>query len=144
LDVHPERDQKWFDDECKTCHQREIAQEYCCDFQASGKYLSPSNLIQFYEQTYIKEPVEKRWIGNDLWIWEYPDYTNNILFRLTIARGDGTDFSTFHVICVETCTQVAEFRSRISTRDFGNSLVQWQQNINNALTCFENSNIGGT
>jgi len=94
-----------------------IAQEYCCDFQASG-ILSPSRLNTILRTNIYKEPVEKRWIEtiSDLGV---PRLHKQYIVSADVARGDGTDFSTFHVICVETCTQVAEFRSRISTRDLG-------------------------
>ncbi len=35
-DVHPERDQEWFDSETKNMSPKQIAQELMCDFAASG------------------------------------------------------------------------------------------------------------
>jgi hypothetical protein len=40
-----------------------------------------------------------------------------------VARGDGADSSTFHVVDVESANQVAEYKSKVSPTDFGNILV---------------------
>jgi hypothetical protein len=36
-----------------------------------------------------------------------------------VARGDGKDFSTFHVIDTELNTQIAEYKSQISPKELG-------------------------
>jgi hypothetical protein len=76
------------------------------------------------------------------WIWEYPDYAKNYLVVADVARGDGADWSTFHVIEVETITQVAEYKGKIPPKDFGNMLVTVATEWNNALLAIENANIG--
>ena len=59
-----------------------------------------------------------------------------------VARGDGQDFSAFHVIDIETMEQVAEYKGKISTKDFGNLCMNTAQEYNNALLVIENSSIG--
>jgi hypothetical protein len=59
-----------------------------------------------------------------------------------VARGDGADYSSFHVIDVESFTQVAEYKSQIGTKDYGNLLVNVATEYNNALLVIENLNIG--
>jgi hypothetical protein len=59
-----------------------------------------------------------------------------------VARGDGKDYSAFHVIDVETAKQVAEYKGQISTRDYGHMLVAIATEYNNALLVIENANIG--
>ncbi len=59
-----------------------------------------------------------------------------------VARGDGADFSAFHILEIESCTQVAEFKSKISPKDFGNVLVGIASEYNDALLVVENANIG--
>jgi hypothetical protein len=58
------------------------------------------------------------------------------------ARGDGGDFSAFHVIDVETMEQVAEYKGQLTTKDYGNLLVSIATEYNNALLVVENNNIG--
>jgi hypothetical protein len=59
-----------------------------------------------------------------------------------VARGDGKDYSAFHVIDIETAKQVAEYKGQISTRDYGHMLVAIATEYNNALLVVENANIG--
>lgn len=59
-----------------------------------------------------------------------------------VARGDGADYSAFHVIDVESFTQVAEYQGQINTKDYGNMLVSVATEYNNALLVVENANIG--
>jgi hypothetical protein len=121
---------------------REFAQEYDCDFLGSGNTVVDSEILGFYEQTYIQDPIEKRLMGGDLWIWQYPDYSKSYLVSADVARGDGMDYSTFHVIDLENCEQVAEYKSQVSTREFGHVLVSIASEYNNALLVVENANIG--
>ena len=59
-----------------------------------------------------------------------------------VSRGDSTDYSAFHVIEIESLEQVAEYKGRMSTRDYGNLLVNISVEYNNALLVVENNNIG--
>lgn len=140
--VHPERDEEWFRKEKANMSAKEIAQEYECDFLASGDTVIEPGLLTIYEQAWIREPVEKRGLGGDFWIWKYPDYTHNYIISADVSRGDGSDYSTFHIIDTDVCEQAAEFKSKISTRDFGKLLVAVATEYNMALLSVENSNIG--
>ena len=59
-----------------------------------------------------------------------------------VSRGDSTDYSAFHVLEIENLEQVAEYKGRLSTRDYGNLLVNIAVEYNNALLVVENNNIG--
>jgi hypothetical protein len=59
-----------------------------------------------------------------------------------VARGDGADYSTAQVIDIDDSSQVAEYRGKIDTKDFGNFLTSLATEYNNALLVVENSNIG--
>ena len=145
-DLHPDRvapiDAGWEDRERANMSPREFAQEYDCDFLGSGNSVIEPDNLSFYEQTYVQEPVERRFMGGDFWIWNYPDYSRNYIISADVARGDGSDYSAFHVIDVESCEQVAEYKSQIGTREFGHMLVSVATEYNNALLVPENANIG--
>lgn len=113
-----------------------------CDFLASGDTVFEPEDMTYYEQTYQTDPVEKRGADGNMWIWEYPEYTRSYIIAADVARGDGTDFSAFHVIDVETAVQVAEYRGKVSPRDYGNILVGVAAEYNNALLVVENASIG--
>ena len=140
--LHPDRDEAWELRERANMSPREFAQEYDCDFLGSGNSVIEPDNLSFYEQTYIQEPVERRFMGGDFWIFQYPDYSRNYIISADVARGDGSDYSAFHVIDVDSCEQVAEYKSQIDTRAFGNMLVSVASEYNNALLVVENANVG--
>ena len=113
-----------------------------CEFSTSGNQVVAADILEFYKITHIKDPVERRGAGYDLWIWERPDYTKNYMVTADCARGDGEDYSAFHVFNVESLEQVAEYKGQISTKDYGNLLVTIATEYNNALLVIENNNIG--
>jgi hypothetical protein len=59
-----------------------------------------------------------------------------------VARGDASDHSTAQVVEIEAAVQVAEYRGKLDTKDFGNFLVSLSTEYNSALLVIENSNIG--
>ena len=140
--VHPERNQSWRDRQDAELGIRLAAQECDCDFSTSGNTVVSPELITFYGQTYGQEPLEKRGFDGNLWVWELPDYTKNYIVTADVARGDGSDYSAFHVIEVESCSQVAEYKGQLTTKDFGNMLVAVATEYNDALLVPENANVG--
>ena len=77
-----------------------------------------------------------------MWAWEYPDYSKDYVVSADVSRGDGSDFSAFHVLDIEQMKQVAEYRGKIGTKDFGNMCVSVATEYNKALLIVENNNIG--
>ena len=140
--LHPERDQKWRDEQDKELGKRLAAQECDADFLSSGMNVIDVDVIQFFEQTYVQEPVEKRGIDRNYWIWEQPNYSRTYLISADVARGDASDYSAAQVIDIESMTQVAEYKGLIDTRDFGDFLVTLATEWNNALLIVERENVG--
>ena len=141
--VHPERDQSWRDRQDDLLGDPRIAAQECdCDFNTSGDVVFYSEWIEFIKETTIKEPVERRGVDQNLWIWESADYAREYLITADVARGDGKDFSTAHVIDIQTNTQVAEFKGQLPPKEFGYFLVGLAAEYNNAMLCPENANIG--
>lgn len=140
--VHPERDQSWRDMQTELLGEKAAAQECDCDFISSGHTVVDGPIIQWYEQTYIEDPKEKRGFDGNYWIWDYPNYSKAYAVIADVARGDGADYSAFHVIEIESMTQVAEYRGKIGTTEYGNMLISVATDYNNALLVIENANIG--
>jgi len=141
-DRHPERDQSWRDRQTAELGPKRASQECDTEFLSSGNTVIDSQLVEFYKQSKAKDPIEMRGVDHGYWIWEYPDYSRNYIVAADVARGDSTDYSAFHVIDVETLTQVAEYKGQINTKDYGNFLVSVATEYNNALLIVENNNIG--
>lgn len=140
--VHPERDQTWRDRQEAELGARLAAQECDCDFSTSGNTVVSPDLITHYVENFAQDPIEKRGFDGNLWIWEQPDYQRSYLIAADVARGDGSDYSAFHVFDVESAAQVAEYKGQLSTKDFGNLLVAVGTEYNDALLVVENANVG--
>ena len=140
--VHPERNQTWRDHQDRDLGPRMAGQECDCDFLASGETVFEPEDMLFYEQTYQKDALERRGSDGNLWIWEGVDYNKSYMVVADVARGDSTDYSAFHIFDIETCTQVGEYKGKISPKDFGNVLVGIASEYNDALLVCENANIG--
>jgi hypothetical protein len=140
--VHPDRKQEWRDEQDKLLGPSEAAQECDCDFITSGQGVVDPRILEEYKSTHIEEPLEKRGFDSNLWVWKSPNYTKDYVLAADVARGDGQDFSAFHVIDVDSMEQVAEYKGKISTKDFGNLCMNVAQEYNNALLVIENSSIG--
>ena len=140
--VHPERGQEWRDEQDALLGPSLAAQECDCDFITSGQSVVDGVILEEYRNTQVKEPIEKRGIDSNIWIWEPPNYTKDYVVCADVSRGDATDYSAFHILDVESLEQVAEYKGRISTRDYGNMLVNISTEYNNALLVIENNNIG--
>ena len=141
--VHPERDQTWRDRQDELLGDPRIAAQECdCDFSTSGDTVFYSEWIEFISQTTIQNPVERRGVDQNLWIWEPADYSREYMITADVARGDGKDFSACHVMDIATNTQVAEYKGQMPPKEFGYFLTGLATEYNNAMLVVENANIG--
>ena len=140
--VHPERDQAWRDRQTELMGELQASQEHDASFIFSGNTVIPPEIIEFYKSTFVQEPITKGGFDGNLWVWEYAQPGKSYIVSADIARGDGEDYSSFHVIDVETSTQVAEYKGKVETKQFGNMLVSIATEYNDALLIPENSSIG--
>tara|TARA_R110000868_G_scaffold354932_3_gene616181 strand:- start:4051 stop:5631 length:1581 start_codon:yes stop_codon:yes gene_type:complete len=140
--VHPERDIEWRRRQDEELGVRLAAQECDCDFSTSGNTVIPPTLLAELLKETVKDPIYQRGFDNNLWVWAPADYSRDYIVTADVARGDGSDYSAFHVIDVESMEQVAEYKGQPSTKDFGNMLVSIATEYNDALLVVENANIG--
>jgi hypothetical protein len=141
--VHPERDEAWRKRQDELLGDPRIAAQECdCDFSTSGDTVFHSEWIEFIKETTIQDPVERRGVDQNLWIWEPADYSREYMVIADVARGDGKDFSACHIMDIQTNTQVAEYRGQLPPKEFGYFLTGLATEYNNALLVVENANIG--
>ena len=140
--VHPDRDEEWRTEQDSLLGVQSAAQECDCDFITSGTSVIDGVILEQCREVMVKDPIEKRGVDSNLWIWEPPDYTKNYVVCADVGRGDSKDYSAFHIIDVEKVEQVAEYKGKIPTKDFGNMLVSISTEYNDALLIIENNNIG--
>ena len=140
--LHPDRDQSWRDDQDVKLGPTKAAQECDADFLTSGNSVVDPQILQWYKENLVQEPIEQTGIDKNLWIWSYPDYTKEYLVTADVARGDGSDYSATQVFDVESLEQVAEYKGQLSTTDYGNFLIDLATRYNDALLVVENNNVG--
>lgn len=140
-DVHPDHDQEWFDKETKNLPRRKVAQEFLCDFITSGDtFLQPTELDRMREM--IRPPLLKEGPQNGVWIWQKPALDKKYVISADVARGDASDFSTFHIIDYETCEVVAEFMGKTAPDKLADLLFDYGTRYNEALVCPEQNSFG--
>jgi hypothetical protein len=140
-DLHPDRDAKFRETELNAMGPRLFAQEYECEFLTSGHTVIEGEILKWLDE-YTTEPLERRGMSSDYWLWAYPRSSRDYVVFADVGRGDGNDNSSFQVLDVETLEQVAEYDGQMGTREFGNFLCMVGMEWNNALLCINNRNIG--
>ena len=94
--VHPDRDQSWRDEQDELLGLQGAAQECDCDFITSGTSVIDGTVLENCRKAYCEEPIEKRGIDGNLWIWQPPNYTRDYIVCADVGRGDSADFSAFN------------------------------------------------
>ena len=142
-DVHPERDQVWFDKETQNMSARQIAQELLCDFATSGETFFTSEFMIELQMQH-RAPIECSGPDNAVWYWDYPKEGVSYLISADVARGDGNDYSTFHVFNCRDFTIDCEFKSKIPPDHFASLLYDIARRYNKAIICPEQNAYGYT
>jgi hypothetical protein len=140
--LHPERDQKWRDEQTKLSGEKGAAQECDCEFSTSGNTVVDIPVLEWYTKTHVCEPMEKRGIDKGYWIFKYPEPGKSYMVSADVARGDSSDFSAAQILEVETMEQVAEYKGKLPTKDYARALITMATEYNNALLVIENANVG--
>lgn len=141
--VHPEHDQKWFEQQCKALldNPRAIAQELLCSFEASGHSYLDTNAIQWLTST-IETPISRFGPNLDMLIWKYPESAHKYIVCADVARGDADDYSAVHVIDSTAEEVVAEYKGRIQPDKLAEFLVEVAKKYNNAFIVHELNSAG--
>ena len=140
-DVHPDRDQSWFEKETRNMSRREIAQELECNFNMSGETVFASEDLETYHNM-IKEPKYRTGFDRNLWMWENFQQGEDYFVSADVARGDGQDYSTALVFKTKTMEVVAEYRGKCTPDLFSKVLYDIGVEYGNALMVVENNTVG--
>ena len=140
-DVHPDRNQEWFEKETRNMSSREIAQELECNFNMSGETVFASEDLELYHNS-IKDPKYRTGFDRNLWIWEETNQANTYLLSADVARGDGKDYSVCIVFKLETMEIVAEYQGKVTPDIFSRVLFDMGQEYGNGLLVVENNSVG--
>ena len=139
--LHPERDEAWFEETTRNLSRRKVAQEYECNFNASGEtVIHPDDLNKLMGT--CCDPKHQTGFDRNFWIWEDYDPQKKYLLVGDVSRGDGADYSVFHIFDINTMVQVAEYRGKPTTDLFSKILFDAGKEYGNAMLVVENNNIG--
>lgn len=139
--VHPDRDQEWFEKETKNMSRRQIAQELECNFNMSGETVfHPEQMQVIYEN--VKEPKHKTGFDRNYWIWK--EYSPEIPYLLSadVARGDGRDYSVFHVFDTLNMEIVAEYQGKVAPDIFSGIIRSAASEYGDCMVVVENNTVG--
>ncbi len=140
-DVHPDRDQAWFEKETRNMSRRQIAQELECNFNTSGdSVIHPDDISFLLEST--REPKYQTGFDRNYWIWEERNPENSYLLVADVARGDGADSSAFHVIKLETMEVIAEYKGKPTIDAYSKILYDVGMEYGECLLVVENASVG--
>lgn len=142
--VHPERNEEWFLNETNGLSERGIAQEYLCSFESSGATYFNMQTIEWLNQISLRPILEKgpEASQKEFWIWKEPQPGVEYLLCADVSRGDGEDFSAFHIINKTTSEVDAEFKGKILTDEYGFYWVEVAKLYNNAKIINEKNTFG--
>ena len=128
-DKHPDRDQKWADEEEAKIGKAKFAQEHCCQFVTSDETLIDSMVLR--DLKFKSEPAF--YTGTVRWYTE-PLPNRSYLVALDPSLGTGGDNAAIQVFSVPDLVQVAEWQSnRTNTRGQVRTLLQILHTIDEEL-----------
>ena len=139
--IHPDRNMEWFEKETRNMSRREIAQELECSFNTSGETVIHPDDIMWLESN-VKDPKYRTSFDRNMWIWEEYNPECTYLLVADVARGDGADYSVFHIIKLDTMEVIAEYQGKPSLDMYSNVLMQAGKEYGNCLLVVENVGIG--
>ncbi len=139
--VHPDRDKEWFEKETRNMSRREIAQELECNFNMSGETVFHPADLEWIESL-IVEPKYRTGFDRNFWIWEEYQPGAEYVISADVARGDGRDYSVFHVIKLQTMEIVAEYQGKITPDIFADLLFNAGGEYGSCMLVVENNSVG--
>lgn len=113
-----------------------------CDFVSSGHNVIESSIIEKIKETTLQEPLQRIGIDNCTWIWKHPVAGKDYLITADVSRGDGSDYSSCHILDLETMEQVGEYKGLMDTNEYGRWLTILGEMYNKALIVLENNGVG--
>ena len=139
--IHPDYTQEWFDNMTRNMSKRQIAQEFECNFNASGEtVMNPDDITRIKKE--ISDPKYRTWMDRNYHIWKEYQPDGSYLLSADVARGDGKDFSVFHIIDIKNMEQVAEYQGKVDLDSFAKLLFDAGREYGNCMVVVENNNVG--
>jgi hypothetical protein len=140
-DLHPDRDQRWRDEQDATMGKLGARQEYDAEFVGSGNTVVDADDLKWMYDN-LEEPIEKSGESLEFWRWSYPVFGKQYAIIVDTAKGDGGDDSTVQVIDIETNEQVAELDGQFKPKELARKAIGIALEYNEGVLIIENTGIG--
>jgi hypothetical protein len=148
--AHPERDEKWAEEQRKNLGERRFNQEFLCQFIGSDStLLTETKLKELIAQPRI-DPIQYLGKNNALRIYEQPQEGCQYVLGVDVGKGTGEHYSTIQVFRIDSVSpvkikQVAVFESNVvDVYEFSGVVNRVSIAYNNAYIMCENNAEGST
>lgn len=142
-DMHPERDQKWYNDMSAVLGPKRTAQEIDGDFLSSGSLVFDMVDIKAIEDSlWDYKPVKER-LNGQYKQYKNPEFPDNFYIGADCSTGRNTDYSTFSVQN-EAGEEFAAFKGKIPLNKFARFLGEIGKYYGYAKLAPETNDIGMT
>lgn len=140
--MHPDRDQKWYNDTLRALGAKRTAQEVDCDFLQSGfTVFDTSKLRAIEDRLEERGPLEEHEMG-DLKVYYHPEPHQLYVLGADVATGlRSGDYSTFSIMTMDG-VEVACYKGKKSINEFSKLIMDWGYRYNIAYLAPELNGVG--
>jgi hypothetical protein len=102
--------------------------------------MHPDDIKRIFEA--VRDPKHRTGFDRNFWIWEEYQDDCSYLLVADVARGDGKDYSVFHIIKLETMEVVGEYQGKPTPDIYASMLFSAGKEYGNCLLVVENNSVG--
>lgn len=139
--MHPERDQQWYEEQLEILGPRKTAQEIDGDFLTSGNTVFDLADIRDIEDEIPNFPLIETRENGLLRVFKRPDKNKQYFLGADIATGRSQDYTTFSITDREGEEQVC-YKGRIPIDRAEKLMVEYAMRFNKAVMAPESNDIG--
>lgn len=139
--MHPERDQVWYDQMSKALGPKRTAQEIDGDFLSSGSTVFDLTDIKAIEDTLSEYPVISTRYQGQLKIFNVPEPEKRYFIGADVATGRANDYSAF-TLGDDVGEEAGVFKGRIPVDKYGKILGNLGREYNWAVVAPETNDVG--
>lgn len=139
--MHPERDQAWYDEMSNALGTKRTAQEIDGDFLSSGNNVFDLSDIKAIEESLVDYPVIKSRLNGQYKEFDYPEPGKEYFIGADCSTGRSSDYSSFTTMDKQG-EEAGIYKGRIPLNKFSRLLADTGQRYNWAKLAPETNDVG--
>lgn len=139
--MHPERDEEWYNEQRNILGPRRTAQEIDGDFLTSGNTVFDLLDIRAIEETLPEWEILDTRENSKLKVFKHPEPNKKYFLGADISTGRSRDYSAFTILD-KSGDQCVVYKGKIPPKKFAKLLFRWGKAYNWALSAPEANDIG--